>query len=461
MSQIQLNFGVERRIYRVSEISRVIREKLEAEFPDAWVEGEVSNFRPAASGHLYFTLKDETAQLRCVCFRQYARYLKFRPEDGLLVTARGRISVYEARGEYQLAVEFLEPRGLGALQLAFDQLKRKLAAEGLFDAARKKPLPKLPRRIGIITSPRGAVIQDMIRILRRRHENLHLLIYPVRVQGEGAAEEMIEALRFFNRTPPQGAPVDVILLGRGGGSMEDLWAFNDERLVRAIVASSVPVISAVGHETDFTIADFVADLRAPTPSAAAELVIETKERLAEQIAVLEDDLRKVVRYNLLRQRQELTELVAHRGFQTLRIALGEAAQRSDDLADRLTEAARDAMRQARRRWEQPHAFLTHFDLRARQERERLRLNRVSAALVHPIRLLLAKKRGRIESLQAELEQLNPAAILERGYAIAFDAAGKVLKDAATVAPGEEISLRLARGRLAARVGKVMPEGQES
>ena len=242
--QFQLNFAPERRIYRVSELSRLIREKLEAEFPEAWVEGEVSNFRPASSGHLYFTLKDETAQLRCVCFRQFARYLKFRPEDGLLVTARGRISVYEARGEYQLAVEFLEPRGLGALQLAFDQLKRKLAAEGLFDASRKKPLPRLPRRIGIITSPSGAAIQDVIRILHRRHENLHLLIYPVRVQGDGAAEEMIEALSFFNRRPPQGAPVDVILLGRGGGSMEDLWAFNEERLARAIAASSIPVISS-------------------------------------------------------------------------------------------------------------------------------------------------------------------------------------------------------------------------
>ncbi len=461
MSQIQLNFAAERRIYRVSELSRLIREKLEAEFPDAWVEGEVSNFHPAASGHLYFTLKDETAQLRCVCFRQYARYLKFRPEDGLLVTARGRISVYEARGEYQLAVEFLEPRGLGALQLAFDQLKRKLAGEGLFDAARKKPLPRLPRRIGIITSPHGAAIQDVIRILHRRHENLHLLLYPVRVQGDGAADEMVSALSFFNRHSLKQPRVDVILLGRGGGSMEDLWAFNEERLARAIAASSVPVISAVGHETDFSIADFVADLRAPTPSAAAELVIETQERLAEQIAILEDDLRKVIRYNLLQRRQELTEIVAHRGFQTLRILLGEAAQRSDDLADRLTEAAREALRQALRRWEQPHAFLTHFDLRARQEREQLRLNRVSAALVHPVRLLLARKRGHMESLRAELEQLNPATILERGYAIAFDATGKVLKDAANTAKGEPITLRLARGQLMAHVDQVKPEAEET
>jgi len=457
VSQFQLNFAPERRIYRVSELSRVIREKLEAEFADVWVEGEVSNFRSASSGILYFTLKDETAQLRCVCFRQYARYLKFRPEDGLLVTARGKISVYEARGEYQLAVEFLEPRGLGALQLAFDQLKRRLAAEGLFDAARKKPLPRLPRRIGIITSPSGAAIQDMIRILRRRHENLHLLIYPVRVQGEGAAEEIVEALRFFHREPPKGMAVDVIIVGRGGGSIEDLWAFNEEKLARAIAASAIPVISAVGHETDFTIADFVADLRAPTPSAAAELVIETQERLAEQIETLEDDLRKVMRYSLLRRRQQLTELVAHRGFQTLRILLAQAGQRSDELADRLVEAARETLRRARRRWEQHHSFLAHFDLRMRQERERLRLNRLTTALIHPVRLLLAHKRGRMESLRAELEQLNPTAILARGYAIAFDASGKILKDAGQAAPGDDITLRLARGRLAARVGKVMPE----
>ena len=457
MSQFQLNFAPERRIYRVSELSRVIREKLEAEFADVWVEGEVSNFRSASSGILYFTLKDETAQLRCVCFRQYARYLKFRPEDGLLVTARGKISVYEARGEYQLAVEFLEPRGLGALQLAFDQLKRRLAAEGLFDAARKKPLPRLPRRIGIITSPSGAAIQDMIRILRRRHENLQLLIYPVRVQGEGAAEEIIEALRFFHREPPKGMAVDVIIVGRGGGSIEDLWAFNEEKLARAIAASAIPVISAVGHETDFTIADFVADLRAPTPSAAAELVIETQERLAEQIETFEDDLRKVMRYSLLRRRQQLTELVAHRGFQTLRILLAQAGQRSDELADRLVEAARETLRRARRRWEQHHSFLAHFDLRMRQERERLRLNRLTTALIHPVRLLLAQKRGRMESLRAELEQLNPTAILARGYAIAFDTSGKILKDAGQAAPGDDITLRLARGRLAARVGKVMPE----
>ena len=455
--QFQLSFLPERRIYRVAEISRLIREKLETEFADLWVEGEVSNFRPAPSGHLYFTLKDEAAQLRCICFRQQARYLRFRPEDGLQVSTRGRISVYEPRGEYQLYVEVLEPRGLGALQLAFEQLKRKLAAEGLFDAARKKPLPKLPRRIGIITSPRGAVIQDMIRVLQRRHENLHLLIYPVRVQGEGAADEMVEALRFFHLPPPQGMPADVLILARGGGSLEDLWAFNEEKLVRAIAACAIPVISAVGHETDFTLADFVADLRAPTPSAAAEMVIETQHQLQEQIASYEQSLKSLLRYRLLHERQQLTELATHRGFQTLRALLARAAQLQDEATDRLVEALREQVRRARYRWEQQHAFLQHFDLRGKRERDFLRWNRQSAALAHATRMLLVQRRASLRSLTAELDPLSPRKILERGYAIAFDSAGNVLRDAAQTSSGQEIGLRLARGSLGARVEKVLPE----
>ncbi|MBI3896519.1 MAG: exodeoxyribonuclease VII large subunit [Acidobacteria bacterium] len=457
VSQFSLNFLPERRIYRVSELSRLIREKLEAEFADLWVVGEISNFREAPSGHLYFTLKDEAAQLRCVCFRLQARYLRFRPEDGLQVTARGRISVYEARGEYQLNVEALEPQGLGALQLAFEQLKKKLSAEGLFDAARKKPLPKLPRRIGIITSPRGAVIQDMIRILRRRHENLHLLVYPVRVQGEGAAEEMVEALGCFNRPPPNGVPVDVIILARGGGSLEDLWAFNEEKLAWAIAASTTPVISAVGHETDFTIADFVADLRAPTPSAAAEMVIETQERLQEHILILESDLVRVARYHLLRLRHQLSELITHRAFQTLRTVLGQAIQRHDELSTRAVETLRERLRTARRRWEQHDAFLLHFDLHGRQERKALLLSQHRTALAQRVRVLLIQKRARAESLAAQLQQLSPRRILERGYAIAFDASGKLLTEATQVSPGEEIALRLAQGRLTAVVRKIVPE----
>ncbi len=457
MNQFQLNLIPERRIYKVSELSRLVRDRLEAEFADIWVEGEISNFRPASSGHLYFTLKDEASQLRCICMRQRARYLRFRPEDGLLVTARGRVTVYEPRGEYQLYVESLEPRGLGALQLAFEQLKQKLAGEGLFDAARKKSLPKLPRRIGIITSPRGAVIADMIRILRRRYENLHLLIYPVRVQGEGAAEEIAGGVRFFNLPPPRGMPVDVLILARGGGSLEDLWAFNEEKLARAIAASAIPVISAVGHETDFTIADFVADQRAPTPSAAAEIVIETKQQLIQRVAGQEETLRERVRYALLQRRQRLTEAASHRGFTTLRTLLAQSAQRSDELTGRLIEAGRESLRQARRRWEMPRTFLLHLDLRGQQERRRLRWNRATSLLGQQARLLLISRRGKLDLLRAQLEQLSPQRVMERGYAIAFDSSGAVLKDAKQVSPDAEITLRLARGTLGAQVKKINPE----
>ena len=459
--QFQLNFLPERRIYRVAELSRLIREKLEAEFTDIWVDGEVSNCKEAPSGHLYFTLKDESAQLRCICFRQQARYLRFRPEDGLQVMARGRIGVYEPRGEYQLYVDSLEPQGVGALQLAFEQLKKKLAAEGLFDAARKKPLPRFPRRIGIITSPTGAVIRDIIRVLERRHDGLHLLVYPVRVQGDGAAEEIINALRFFHLTPPKGlAPEkspDVLILARGGGSLEDLWAFNEEKLARAIAACSIPVISAVGHETDFTIADFVADLRAPTPSAAAEMVVETKQQLQQQVSSLEDDLVKLLRYRLLQHRHDLTETMAHRGFQTLRTLLAQAAQRHDEASNALAQGMRDYLLQARRAWEQSHAFLRHFDLKGRNERARLRWNRHNVALANAARLLVVRRRASLDALSLQLDQLSPRKILERGYAIAFDADGNVLRDAAQTATGQPINVRLARGRLGAVVDQVLPE----
>ena len=273
MGQSLFDFQPQRQVYSVSELTQRLKGLLETQFPDVWVAGEISNLRPATSGHLYFTLKDSNAQLRAVCFRSQARYLKFKPRDGVSVIARGRLSVYEARGEYQLLVELLEPAGLGALQLAFEQLKAKLAAEGLFDTARKKPLPVLPRTVGIVTSPSGAVIRDILRVLRRRYRNMNALLYPVRVQGEGAAQEIVQAIEHLNRR----GGVDVMILARGGGSLEDLWAFNEEDVARAIAASRIPIISGVGHESDFTIADFVADLRAPTPSAAAELVVHRKQ----------------------------------------------------------------------------------------------------------------------------------------------------------------------------------------
>src|SRR4051795_11505897 len=270
-----------RKVWTPRDLVAALRTAIEQSFGDVWLQGEISNFRPADSGHLYFTIKDDAAQLRVVMFRMKAQLLRFRPENGMQVVARGRVSLYEQRGELQLLAEYLEPQGTGALQVAFEQLKAKLAAEGLFEHARKKPLPLLPRRIGVVTSPRGAAIQDILNILRRRHENVGVLIYPAQVQGDAAASEVASGIRFFNRTRNKEAAVDVIIIARGGGSLEDLASFNDEGLARVISGSELPVISAIGHETDFTIADFVADLRAATPSAAAELVISARQHLDE------------------------------------------------------------------------------------------------------------------------------------------------------------------------------------
>jgi exodeoxyribonuclease VII large subunit len=275
-----------RRVWTVGELTASVRDLLETRFADLWIEGELSNARVWTTGHLYFTLKDESAQIKGVMFRSALRYLRFSPQDGLHVIVRGRVSVYDPKGEYQIVAEHMEPRGHGALQLAFEQLKKKLAAEGLFDAARKRPLPSLPRRIGVVTSIDGAALRDIVRVLRRRYPNAHLVIAPSKVQGEDASGEIVRGLRLLGRIDG----VDVIIVARGGGSLEDLWAFNEERVARAIAAARVPVISAVGHETDFTIADFVADLRAPTPSAAAELVVRRKDEFCGHIDRLSERL---------------------------------------------------------------------------------------------------------------------------------------------------------------------------
>src|SRR5271157_3268934 len=313
MNQLQLNLLPERRVFTVSDLTARIRDLLAKNFTDILVQGEISNCREAQSGHFYFTLKDERAQIRCVLFKQQRRGVKFQPEDGIQVTVRGSLSVYEARGEYQIYVETLEPIGRGALQLAFEQLKKKLEADGLFEGARKKPLPLLPNRIGLITSPTGAAVRDVVRILTRRFPNAHLTLYPVRVQGEGAAAEIVEALRYFQRK----LTADVILLARGGGSIEDLWAFNEEVVARAIAACTIPIVSGVGHETDFTIADFVADVRASTPSAAAEIVVQSRQEFQRHLGELEHKISQRMRYILLEWRHHLKELTTHMGFRRL------------------------------------------------------------------------------------------------------------------------------------------------
>ncbi len=447
MAQISFNLIPERRVWSVSELNARIRGVLEAQFRDLWVEGEISNLRPAQSGHLYFTLKDEAAQIRCVCFRSQARLLKFQPEDGLHVTVRGSLSVYEQRGDYQLYVEHLEPVGLGALQLAFEQLKKKLEAEGLFDAARKKPLPVLPRRIGIVTSPAGAAVRDILRILTQRFPNANVLVYPARVQGDGAADDIVKGINFLNRS----RLVDVMILARGGGSLEDLWAFNEEDVARAIAASQIPVISGVGHETDYTIADFVADVRASTPSNAAEIVVRTRLEFDRHIAQLQSQLAQRIQYQLLVWKRHVQELAAHAGFRRLEDLVRQRRLRADELAARLGELLRARLELARRRLTVADTRVRSFDLRARIAALQARLDQRAGELNERMRARLAAQRQRLEKIMLQLDERSPLRVLERGYAIAYDAAGNVLRSAEQVSLGDEISVQLARGRLAADV----------
>lgn len=445
--QLGFTFQATRRIFTVRDLVSAIRTQVEREYTDVWVEGEISNYRPAESGHMYFTLKDEVAQLRVVIWRSQARLLRFKPENGMQVIARGRVTVYDQRGELQLSAEYLEPKGAGALQIAFEQLKAKLAAEGLFDRGRKKPIPRLPKRIGIVTSPRGAALQDMLNVLRRRHESVGILIYPAQVQGDAAAGEVATGIKYFNRTKN----VDVIVLARGGGSLEDLMAFNDETLARAMAESEIPVISAVGHETDFTISDFVSDLRAPTPSAAAELVIESKQMLEEQVATLRQRLARAARYQLQQMRLKLMQLAQHGAFARMREAIRRREQRVDELTYRLAQAERKLIHARIRRLDVASTRLRHLDLRMRLNYIHKQLDTQSSSMETAMRNGLAKRRARVEHLNAQLQALSPTNILERGYALVFDAKGKLVKNAAQVKAGEEITAQVAEGKISATV----------
>ncbi|MGA6957977.1 MAG: exodeoxyribonuclease VII large subunit [Candidatus Acidiferrales bacterium] len=493
MSQASLfNLMPERRTWKVSELTAHIRELLESALPDVWVEGEVSNCHAAQSGHCYFTLKDAKAQIRCVCFRDQMRGLKFKPEDGLHITVRGALSVYDARGEYQIYVTNIEPVGLGALQLAFEQLKKKLQGEGLFDQARKKPLPVLPRCIGVVTSPTGAAIRDILRVLKRRFPNAQVSVYPAKVQGTGAAAEIVQGLQYFNRAKT----VDVLILARGGGSLEDLWAFNEEILARAIFASEIPVITGVGHETDFTIADFVADLRAPTPSAAAEIVVKSREEFERHIAEHQRHLIQQMRYRFSQWRHRVRDLQTHRGFRQLDLMLRSRRQQLDEMSNSLAIGLRLRLAMARQRITEANAHVASFDLRGRAAILRRRIdqrrNTLSAALdrvvarkhrrlsVVQIRFAALDLRARVgalrrrwerdsaelqlrfervvkskrklfDALETQRKERDPLRILERGYAIAYDASGKVLRSPDQVALGDDISVRLAQGEIAATV----------
>jgi len=472
--QLGLTFAApQRKVYAVRELVTALRTHVERDFTDIYVEGEVSNYRPADSGHLYFTLKDGSAQLRVVMWRGQARLLRFRPENGLAVIARGRVTIYEDRGDLQLQAEMLEPKGAGALQLAFEQLKAKLAAEGLFDTQRKKPIPTLPRRIGVVTSARGAALQDILNILRRRHESVSVLIYDARVQGETAAGEVTEGLTYFNEV----RNVDVVVIARGGGSFEDLFAFNDEALARSIAASKIPVISAVGHETDFTICDFVADLRAPTPSAAAELVVQSKHELAARLARLHGRLRQAIDFKLLRAKNALARLTQHPALVRMPDSVARRQQRVDDLIYRLAQAQSQNLARLRRRHVSLDTRLRHQDMRVRLTDTRRQLERRDAALEALTARLLSEKTNRVVQLTASLSRatetlvmlrrsrweriytsltaLSPKAILSRGYALVFDAAGNLVKDASQLTSGDRVRAQLGHGEFAAEVKSII------
>lgn len=447
MSQLTFNLMPERRTFTVSELTAKLRDLLAKNFTDILVQGEISNCREAQSGHLYLTLKDERAQIRCVCFKAQLRALKFRPEDGLQVIVRGSISVYEQRGEYQIYVESMEPVGRGALQLAFEQLKKRLEAEGLFDAARKRPLPLLPSRIGVITSPRGAAVRDIVRILTRRFHNVHLTVFPVRVQGEGSAAEIVTAIKYFNSKKL----ADVLILARGGGSMEDLWSFNEEIVARAIATSEIPVISGVGHETDFTIADFVADMRASTPSAAAELVVQTRREFDKHISDLRETLAGLIRYRLLESSRRVHELSARRGFRRPLDLLRQQRQRADEMTSRLALGLQARLEQSRKRFNVAHLRIASFDFRVKISAFRLRLEKRTNELGVRTERLLRANRDRLEKLTLQLQERSPLKVLERGYAIATDASGNLLRSADQVALGDTISIRLHKGKLSTEV----------
>lgn len=448
-----MNQVTERKVYTVYDITSEIKRALEGGFGEIWVRGEISNFKHHSSGHMYFTLKDPRAQVKAACFRNHNRYLKFRPEDGLEVLVRGRISVYEPRGDYQILVEYLEPVGAGSLQLAFEQLKERLRKEGLFEQERKKPLPLLPRKIGIVTSPTGAAIRDMLRILERRNACLHILIYPARVQGPGAAEEIAAGVRYFNTR----RDIDVIIVGRGGGSMEDLWAFNEEVVVRAIFQSLLPVISAVGHEVDFTISDFVADLRAPTPSAAAEMVSGAREDLLATAQSLSGRLEHAMRLGLERRRSALERMARNRAFDVASNKIRELQQRFDESTLRLSQAVLNFTSRLRHREDLLSTRLSKIDLRQWIARRKESLEKKQEWLQNEVRIQLGGKRSKLELAVGRMNALSPLASLERGYAICRDRQGLILRDASVVATGDPVEVRLAHGSLECKVEKVLSE----
>jgi exodeoxyribonuclease VII large subunit len=435
-------------VFTVTELTVRIRDLLEERFFEIWVEGELSNCRVWNTGHLYFTLKDASTQLRGVIFRSALRYLRFKPVDGLRVVARGRISVYEPKGEYQLLCEHMEPHGLGSLQLAFDQLKQRLQEEGLFDPSRKRPLPALPRKIGIVTSLDGAAIRDIVKVLRRRHRNAHLIVRPARVQGEGAAEDVARGLRAVARVPG----VDVVIVGRGGGSIEDLWAFNEEIVARAIARSPVPVISAVGHETDVTIADFVADLRAPTPSAAAEMVVTAKDQFCSLIDRLHERLAASARGRLQRLSRRVHAANARPAFAAFPGRLALRGRYVSELTHASTQAVRAQVTRERRDLAQLARRLGLFDPARRLAVIRTSLAKADGRLGAAMNRRRDRGASQLGNLVGRLETLSPLAVLGRGYAVCWNAdRTRIVRTSGDVRTGDSVQVTLAVGTLECQV----------
>lgn len=447
MEQFSLNFLPERRIYSLRELSDEIRGTLEAQFTNIWVSGEISGSKLAPSGHCYFTLKDADAQIKCVCWKLSYMRLKFKPKDGIQVLVRGRVDIYEQRSEYQFVVESIEPQGHGALQLAFEQLRARLREEGLFDDSRKRALPRFPQRIGIVTSPKGAVIRDFVEVLSRRFPGVHIRLFPAQVQGISAVDEVCRGIRYFGSSDW----AQVVVIARGGGSLEDLWTFNDESVARAIVACSIPVVSAIGHESDVTIADFVADLRAPTPSAAAAMIICERKEVFDRLRNRESRLAELMRYRLAVLSRRLHEQATGRAASVLHRGLARRMQRVDDHTSRLHAALRGQLAAQDRKRRQLEDRLRYFDPRPRLARSRGRLNALSFRLDSLIRANLARSHRRIENAETKLGQLNPRLVLTRGYAIVLDEAGIIVRNAAAAPSGTDIRLLFAEDAVKARV----------
>ncbi|GAB4513800.1 MAG: exodeoxyribonuclease VII large subunit [Sulfuricaulis sp.] len=436
-----------RDVYTVSRLNREAKATLEGGFPPIWIEGEISNLSRPASGHVYFSLKDAQAQVRCAFFRQHQRLLGITLKDGLHVLARARVTLYEGRGDYQIIIEHLEEAGEGALRRAFDALKQRLSQEGLFDVAHKKPLPRLPHRLGIITSPSGAVLHDILTTLRRRFPGIAVLVFPVPVQGEGAAEKIAKAIRLAG----ERRDCDALILARGGGSLEDLWAFNEEIVARAIYACPIPIVSGVGHETDFTIADMTADARAPTPTAAAEMLSPDQQEWLTQFARLEARLITGMQGQLRNRQQHLDWLGARLVHPRNRIALLQQSLKA--LAQRLYLAQVTSLRQSRSELQAMIAQLHRHSPQPRLQALMLGNSHLYSRLVIGMKRRLELADSRLQQLMQSLHTLSPLATLQRGYAIVQRLDGAVVTDAGRIRPGERVKARLARGQLDCLVEK--------